>query len=58
MTFTVDIKKFKMSKSVASDIRNNEKEKKYKDNEKGTIVLTFSNYLVNKGISDDVFKKD
>lgn len=58
MTFTVDIKKFKMPKSVASDIRNKEKQKKYKDNEKGTIVLTFSNYLVNKGISDDVFKKD
>jgi outer membrane lipoprotein-sorting protein len=58
MTFTVDIKKFKMPKSVASDIRNNDKQKKYKDNEKGTIVLTFSNYLVNKGISDDVFKKD
>lgn len=58
MTFTVDIKKFKMPKSVASDIRNNEKKKKYKENEKGTIVLTFSNYLVNKGISDDVFKKD
>ena len=58
MTFTVDIKKFKMPKSVASDIRNNDKQKKYKDNEKGTIVLTFSNYLVNKRISDDVFKKD
>jgi len=58
MTFTVDIKKFNMLKSVASDIRNHEKQKKYKDNEKGTIVLTFSNYLVNKGISDDVFKKD
>ena len=58
MTFTVDIKKFKMPKSVASDIRNNEKKKKYKENEKGTIVLTFSNDLVNKGISDEVFKKD
>lgn len=58
MTFTVDIKKFKMPKSVASDIRNNEKQKKYKDNEKGTIILTFSNYIVNKGISDEVFKKD
>lgn len=58
MTFTVDIKKFKMPKSVASDIRNNEKKKKYKENEKGTIVLSFSNYLVNKGISDEVFKKD
>ncbi len=58
MTFNVDIKKFKMPKSVASDIRNNEKKKKYKDNEKGTIILTFSNYIVNKGISDEVFKKD
>lgn len=58
MTFTVDIRKFKMPKSVASNIRNNDKEKKYKENEKGTIVLIFSNYIVNKGISDDVFKKD
>lgn len=58
MTFTVDIKKFKMPKSVASDIRNNDKKKKYKENEKGTIVLIFSNYYVNTGISDDVFKKD
>jgi outer membrane lipoprotein-sorting protein len=58
MTFNVDIKKFKMPKSVASDIRNNEKKKKYKDNEKGTIILTFSNYIVNEGISDGVFKKD
>jgi hypothetical protein len=58
MTFTVDIKKFKMPKSVASDIRNNDKKKKYKENEKGTIVITFSNYLVNKGIADDVFKDD
>ncbi len=58
MTFTVDIKKFKMPKSVASDIRNNDKKKKYKENEKGTIVLIFSNYYVNTGLSDEVFKKD
>lgn len=58
MTFTVDIKKFKMPKSVASDIRNNDEKKKYKENEKGTIVLIFSNYYVNTGLSDDVFKKD
>ena len=58
MTFTVDIKKFKMPKSVASDIRNNDKKKKYKENEKGTIVITFSNYYVNTGLSDDIFKED
>jgi hypothetical protein len=58
LTFTVDIKKFKMPKSVASDIRNNEKKKKYKDNEKGTILLVFTSYEVNKGLSDAIFKED
>jgi hypothetical protein len=58
VTFTVDIKKFKMPKSVASDIRNNEKKKKYKDNEKGTILLVFTSYEVNKGLSDAIFKED
>ena len=58
LTFTVDIKKFKMPKSVASDIRNNDKKKKYKENEKGKIILTFTSYTVNNGISDEVFKED
>jgi len=58
MTFNVDIKKFKMPKSVASDIRNNVQKKKYKDNEKGNIILIFTSYLVNKGISDEFFKAD
>jgi hypothetical protein len=47
-----------MPKSVASDIRNNEKKKKYKDNEKGTILLVFTSYEVNKGLSDAIFKED
>jgi hypothetical protein len=58
MTFTVDIKKFKIPKSVASDIRNNDKKKKYKENEKGTIVLVFTSYEVNKGLSNAIFKED
>ena len=58
LTFNVDIKKFKMPKSVASDIRNNDKKKKYKENEKGKIILTFTSYTVNNGISDEVFKED
>ncbi|MBM3165659.1 MAG: hypothetical protein FJZ80_09395 [Bacteroidetes bacterium] len=58
LTFTVDIKKFKMPKSVASDIRNNDDKKKYKENEKGTILLVFTNYEVNKGLSDAIFKED
>lgn len=58
MTFSVDVKKFKMPKSVASDIRNNEKKTKDKKENKGVITITVVSYEVNKGISDDTFKKD
>jgi outer membrane lipoprotein-sorting protein len=59
ITFTVDVKKFKMPKSVSADINNSGKNKKDdpKKSKVGTITITLSNYLVNKGISDEVFKK-
>ena len=59
ITFTVDVKKFKMPKSVSADINNSGKNKKDdpKKSKFGTITITLSNYLVNKGISDEVFKK-
>ena len=56
ITFTVDIKKFKMPKSISSDINNSEKAKKSKS-KIGTITIKLSGYLVNKGISDEFFKK-
>lgn len=59
ITFTVDVKKFKMPKSISSDINHSEKNKKVdpKKSKSGTITITLSNYVVNKGISDDIFKK-
>lgn len=62
MIFTVDIKKFKIPKSVAADINNAKKEATEKDkenekNKKGKIIITLTNYQINKGIKDDVFKK-
>lgn len=58
MVFSVDMKKFKIPKSVAADINNNGKEEdKTKDKKKGQIFITLSAYEVNKGISDSVFKK-
>lgn len=60
MTFTIDIKKFKMPKSVAADISNSNKDKSSKDKSKektGVIVIKLTDYKVNKGINDDVFKK-
>jgi len=56
MTFTVDVKKFKMPKSVAADIRSNTAKKKYNENEKGTIVLTVTRYAINIGLTDAFFK--
>ncbi len=61
MVFTVDVKKFKIPKSVAADINNSQAkataEEKAKENKKGKIIIKLSNYQINKGIADDVFKK-
>ncbi len=58
MIFTVDVKKFKIPKSVAADMNNEPKEEdKTKDKKKGQILIILTNYQINKGISDTVFKK-
>jgi outer membrane lipoprotein-sorting protein len=58
MVFTVEVKKFKIPKSVAADLNNKPKEEdKSKDKKKGQIFITLSNYQINKGIPDSVFKK-
>lgn len=59
LIFEIDIKKFKMPKSVAADLNNNTKSKSKDKNsdKKGKITIKFSNYIVNKGISDAIFEK-
>jgi hypothetical protein len=59
MIFSVDVKKFKIPKGVTADINNSEAEKKDKgkDPKKGKIFITLTNYQINKGIPDTVFKK-
>ena len=59
LTFTIDVKKFKMPKSVAADLNKTDQQKKKKadKDQKGTIVIKLTNYKVNKGISDAVFKE-
>jgi hypothetical protein len=59
MIFSVDIKKFKIPKSMAGDIKRDDTNKniKGKDNKKGKIYIKLTNYQINKGISDTVFKK-
>jgi len=56
LVFEIDVKKFKLPKSVAADI-NNKKKSSTKTGSKGTITITMSNYAINKGINDAVFTK-
>jgi hypothetical protein len=56
MTFEIDVKKFKIPKSVAADINKSKKEKT-KEKKKGTIVINLADYIVNKGIEDAFFSK-
>lgn len=59
LVFTIDVKKFKMPKSVAADLNKTDaqKQKTADKDQKGTITIKLSNYKVNKGISDAVFKE-
>lgn len=56
MTFEIEVKKFKMPKSVASDINKVKKAKEVKK-KKGIIVLNLTDYVVNKGIENSFFEK-
>ncbi len=56
MKFTVDVKKFKIPKGLAADL-NKKTTAAPKDNQKGTIQLLLSNYKINRGIDEAVFKK-
>ena len=55
LIFTVDIKKFKIPKSVSIDINNSASNKVVKE-KTGKIFITLSNYRINKGIEDGMFK--
>lgn len=59
LKFEIDVKKFKMPKSVAADINKTSDEKTKKNTKqksKGTITITLSDYTVNSGLSDSIFK--
>jgi outer membrane lipoprotein-sorting protein len=59
LKFEIDVKKFKMPKSVAADINKTStdpKKAKEKKRTKGTITITLSDYKVNGGLSDSIFK--
>jgi hypothetical protein len=58
VVFTVDMKKFKIPKGVATDL-NRKKSSSSKDEpaSSGTITVDFRDYRINKGVDDAVFTK-
>jgi hypothetical protein len=57
MVFEIDVKKFKLPKSVAADINNQNTKAKQDTRKKGTITVSLSDYSVNQGLSDALFVK-
>ena len=57
LVFEIDVKAFKLPKSVAADINKSTTEKKTKPNKKGEITITLTDYKVNAGLSDAIFTK-
>lgn len=59
MTFTIDTRKFKIPKAISADLNNVKSAASpgAPEKQKGKIHLTFSNYIVNKGIPESVFSQ-
>ena len=59
MIFTVDVKKFKIPKVMASDVNSSSKAPKSdeKESKKGIILIDLKNYKINQGLKDAFFKQ-
>lgn len=55
MIFTVETGKFKIPKAIAADLNQGVSTNSTADG-KGRITLTFSGYVINKGVSNEVFQ--
>lgn len=58
LVFTVDVKKFKIPKGLATDInRTNTPDNNKPTPKNGKISISFSEYVINKGVKDEIFGK-
>ncbi len=56
LIFTFETSKFKLPKALVVDLGSSTETPDKPENKKGKITIVFSNYLVNKGVDDKVFK--
>jgi hypothetical protein len=59
VTFMVDIKKFKIPRALAGEIETKKKPTNgdVPPSKQGKIYIRYNKYIINQGVSDDVFKK-
>lgn len=56
LIFTIETSKFKLPKAMVVDLGSSEENTNKEAEKKGTITINFTNYKVNGGIDDSVFK--
>lgn len=57
VTIVFVLPQFSLPKSLTGDLqKNNREQKNAKKEVKGKAIVTYSNYIINKGLSDDLFK--
>lgn len=57
LIFTVEVKKFKIPKGLATDINRTTTDTGKPMPKNGKITITFADYQINKGIKDEIFRK-
>ena len=56
LIFTIETSKFKLPKALVVDLDSSPTGTDNPENKKGKITIVFSNYLLNKGVDDKIFK--
>lgn len=57
IVFTIEVKKFKIPKAISADINSTAKKTPAKSDPKtGKIIISLSDYIINKGLPASVFK--
>lgn len=57
IVFTIETKKFKIPKSMVTDMDNSSRKETSSEKKKGQIFITLTGYQVNKGIPDSFFRE-
>ncbi|MBK8848167.1 MAG: hypothetical protein IPO27_17185 [Bacteroidetes bacterium] len=58
LTIEMDVAKFKIPKALAGDLESGTAKKTNdKSNKRGKVVITYKEYIINKGLADSIFRK-